>query len=68
MTKTVKPISTEEFDKKFDDGEDIMPYIKKESFSRKVLLDIPCHVLDGLDEEAMKIGISRTALIKVWLK
>jgi hypothetical protein len=67
MTKT-KIISAEEFDRRFDDGEDMADFIIQESASKKVLVDFPVKFLAELDKEAAKIGIARTALIKVWLK
>jgi hypothetical protein len=34
---------------------------------RRVNIDFPAGLLHEIDQEANKIGIARTALIKVWL-
>jgi len=65
----VKSISAEEFDRKFDDGEDISEYIdwstaRRVNTSKKVNVDFPAWMVKALDEEADKIGIPRQALIK----
>ena len=71
---SVKRISTEEFDRLFDEGkEDITPYMDLSSLRRPGLeikrmnLDCPAWMIDRLDEESTRIGITRQALIKSWL-
>lgn len=70
---TIKTISAEEFDRKFDAGEDISEYIDWENAKRpgleikRVSLDLPNHFLVKLDNEATLRGITRQSLIKVWL-
>ncbi len=63
-----------EFDKKFDDNkEDILQYldlskIKKHSPAHKrVNVDFPPWMVQGLDKEAGRVGVTRQALIKMWL-
>ena len=63
----MKTISAEEFDKKFDNGEDILPYVdlsskrtlkdfEKEILAiKKVNVDLPAWAIASLDKEA-KIG------------
>ena len=66
-----KSITAEELDRKFDDGEDISSYvdwstarrINKES--KRVNVDFPCWMVEALDKEADRIGITRQALIKM---
>jgi CopG antitoxin of type II toxin-antitoxin system len=70
MTKT---ISVEEFDRKFDDGEDISENIDWSSVHRhglvakRVNVDMPQHMVAKLDVQAKKRGVTRQALIKMWL-
>ena len=71
--KQDKTITAEELDKKFDDGkEDITEYFDWEKakfhhISKRINLDIPENILSQIDQEAKRIGIARTALMKVWL-
>lgn len=71
-----KPITTEEFDRLFDAEEDITPYIDMTSLGmnppldtspKRVNVDFPEWIVDSLDREANRYGISRQALIKVWV-
>lgn len=71
-TKAVK-IDAEAFDKKFDDGEDITEYLDL-STSRlihqspqRVNVDFPRWMVTALDGEATRLGVTRQAIIKVWI-
>ncbi len=61
------------FDAKFDRGENILDALDLSKAKRPmqqqalVSLDIPTWMLDSLDKEAARIGISRQSIIKVWL-
>ena len=75
----MQKITAEEFDKKFDNGEDISDYIdfsksvRLKDFSRlktdtkKVNVDFPEWVITALDQEAKRIGVTRQSIIKVWI-
>jgi len=69
----VKTISPEEFDRRFDDGEDMGDYIDWNSVRRpnleikRVNVDFPQWMIAGLDREAKRRGVTRQALIKMWL-
>lgn len=75
----MKKITAEEFDKKFDDGEDITEYLdfssairvkdvkKLKTETKKVNVDFPEWIINSLDEEAKKIGVTRQSIIKVWI-
>jgi hypothetical protein len=70
----LKTISAEEFDKKFDDGEeDILPYLNLTKAERpnqapkRVNVDFPLWVVNGLDREAQRLGVTRQSLIKMWI-
>jgi hypothetical protein len=62
-----------ELDKKFDDGEDIsgqFDWSKSKRINteiKRVNVDFPTWVVEGLDRQANKLGITRQALIKVWI-
>jgi hypothetical protein len=68
-----KKISAAEFDRMFDDGEDIDAYIDWSSAIRpglaakRVNVDMPAHMVAKLDVHAKKRGVTRQALIKMWL-
>ena len=72
-----KTISAKEFDKLFDDGKDITPFLEQSSrrslsdFSlketKKVNVDFNLRQLTDVDREAEYLGINRQACIKVLL-
>jgi hypothetical protein len=67
-----KNITAQEFDKKFDAGEDLTEFLETKSVKvnrriQRVNIDFPVAFLKELDEKAEKIGVARTALIKMWL-
>lgn len=68
-----KTISAEEFDHRFDQGEDMADYIDWSSARRgkddvrRVNVDFPGWMVARLDQEAKRRGVTRQALIKMWL-
>ena len=72
MKKTKEPIaiSAKEFDRRFDDGEDITPYLDFSKATRpgrelqRVNVDFPSWMVNAMDKEATRLGVSRQALIK----
>jgi hypothetical protein len=68
-----KTISAEEFDRRFDDGEDMSDFLDWSRARRpgleakRVNLDMPQHMVAKLDTHARKRGVTRQALIKMWL-
>ena len=60
-------------DKKFDSGEDIIKYLDLEKASRsgqeqrRVNVDFPEWMVVSLDKEARRLGVTRQAVIKVWI-
>jgi hypothetical protein len=61
-------------DKKFDDGEeDILQHFDLEKASRpnlekeRVNVDFPGWMIDDLDKAAATMGVTRQAVIKIWL-
>ena len=66
--------SSEEFDRRFDEGEDIhdlvdMAKTKIIRHGRKVriTLDIAEELVQEIDQIRQSIGVDRAALIKIWL-
>jgi len=75
----MQTITAKEFDKEFDNGEDISQYLdfsksiklgdfeKKVNKTKKINVDFPENILILLDQEAQKIGVTRQSIIKVWI-
>lgn len=66
-------MKAKEFDKKFDEGEDILEYLdltnaKKPGLqTKRVNVDFPAWMVRKLDKEAMRLGITRQSVIKFWI-
>ncbi len=62
-----------EFDERFDAGEDMSADVdwsrarRLNVETRRVNVDFPAWVVSGLDRQARKFGITRQALIKMWI-
>ncbi len=63
-----------EFDKKFDDDlEDIVEDLDLSSATRpnqvprRVNVDFPSWMVESLDREAKRLGVTRQSVIKVWI-
>jgi hypothetical protein len=77
--KVMKTVTAKEFDEKFDNGEDITEYLdfsnairlkdvkKLKIETKKVNVDFPQWIIEALDNEAKKIGVTRQSIIKVWI-
>ena len=68
--KKVRKIKPDEFDKKFDQGQDITAFLdlKKATVVKRVNVDFPSWMVDLLDREALKLNVSRQAVIKMWVR
>jgi len=67
-------MKTKDFDKKFDEGkEDIIDDLDLSSARRvnqqqkRINVDFPSWVVESLDREAARVGVTRQSIIKVWL-
>lgn len=67
-------MNAEEFDKKFDDDEndiidnlDLSTIKRPNQIQRKVNVDFPAWMIDSLDKEASRIGVTRQSIIKIWI-
>jgi hypothetical protein len=74
MSKTEAiEISAEEFDRRFDEGEDMTPYLDMSTARRpnldpkRVSVDVPAWMVQAIDRQADMIGVSRQAFIKFTL-
>lgn len=62
-----------EFDSKFDQGEDITEHLDLAKASRpgyqqkRVNVDFPVWMIEALDQEAARLGVTRQSIIKVWI-
>ena len=69
----MKKISAKAFDAKFDAGEDISGFVDWSRARRpgrevhRVNVDFPSWVVEALDREAGRLGVTRQALIKMWI-
>jgi macrodomain Ter protein organizer (MatP/YcbG family) len=66
-------MKAKEFDKKFDDGEDISQYLdiskarRPQQDQKRVNVDFPVWMIQQLDREARRLGVPRQSIIKVWV-
>jgi len=62
-----------EFDRAFDEGGDVSAAVdwsraqRPNLASRRVNVDFPAWMVEGLDARAAHLGVSRQALIKMWI-
>jgi len=66
-------MKTEEFDKRFDKGEDVTEHLDFSKATRpgreqkRVNVDFPVWMVQSLDREARRLGVPRQSVIKVWI-
>ncbi len=66
-------MKAEEFDKKFEEGQDISAHLDISKAKRpgqeqqRVNVDFPLWMLHSLDKEAKRLGVPRQSIIKVWI-
>ena len=62
-----------EFDRQFDDGNDISAELDLSKARRpgleqkRINVDFPSWMVASLDKEAQRVGVTRQSLIKLWL-
>ncbi len=62
-----------DFDRKFDDGEDVDADVdwsrvtRPNTRAKRVNVDFPAWVVEGLDRQAKRLGVTRQSLIKLWI-
>jgi hypothetical protein len=61
------------FDRKFNRGEDLTAHLdlanarRQGEEQRRVNVDFPTWMIDSLDREAKRLGVTRQSIIKVWI-
>lgn len=66
-------MKSQDFDEKFESGEDLTNVLdfskarRVNQESKRVNIDFPSWVVQGLDKQAKRLGITRQALVKVWI-
>ena len=62
------------FDKKFDDNQediindlDLSTAKRPNQTQKRVNVDFPVWIIDSLDKEARRVGVTRQSIIKIWL-
>ena len=62
-----------DFDRKFDRGEDVTGALdlskaqRTGKEQRRVNVDFPVWMIEELDREARRLGVTRQSIIKVWI-
>jgi hypothetical protein len=62
-----------EFDRKFDDDEDItdlldLSQVRHPGYEQQFIdVDFPSWMVAALDQEAKRLGVTRQSIIKVWI-
>ena len=66
-------MKADEFDKKFDAGEDVTSDLDLSAArrplqeARRVNVDFPSWMIESLDREAQHLGVTRQSVIKMWI-
>ena len=66
-------MKAKEFDKRFDKGEDITRFLNRSKArcpaqeQKRVNVDFPRWMIQSLDREAKRLGVTRQSIIKLWL-
>jgi hypothetical protein len=66
-------MKAEELDRRFDDGEDVSGVLdlgkarRPGQVQRRVNVDFPFWMIESLDREANRLGVTRQSIIKVWI-
>ena len=61
------------FDRKFDQGKDVTADLdlstirRPKQKQRRVNVDFPTWMIESLDNEASRLGVTRQSIIKVWI-
>ena len=66
-------MKAKDFDRKFDQGEDITSHLDFSKARRlgmeqkRVNVDFPEWMIESLDREAKRLGVTRQSIIKIWI-
>lgn len=69
--KRLTKVKAADFDKAFEEG-DVSRFLdksKRKTYNtiQRINVDIPKEMLHNVDQEAARIGVPRTSLIKMWI-
>lgn len=71
--QSAKVVKAKDFDRMFDDVENLDAVVDFDNLTvhepkkQMVNVDFPEWVVEALDEEAQRVGITRQAVIKLWI-
>ncbi|MFM7266516.1 MAG: type II toxin-antitoxin system BrnA family antitoxin [Cyanobium sp.] len=66
-------MNSPEFDRRFEEGESVLEALDLEAArrprleARRVNVDFPLWMVEQLDREASRLGVTRQSIIKLWL-
>ena len=67
-------MKTEDFDKAFDEGSDLVDAAvqwdkgrRPDLETKRVNIDFPIWMINALDKEAARLGVARQAIVKTWM-
>jgi hypothetical protein len=66
-------VKARDFDRKFEEGEDVTADLalskarRPAQEQRRVNVDFPSWMVQSLDREARRLGVTRQSIIKVWI-
>ncbi|MFN9695174.1 MAG: type II toxin-antitoxin system BrnA family antitoxin [Synechococcaceae cyanobacterium] len=66
-------MNSSEFDRRFEEGESVLEALDLETArrprleARRVNVDFPLWMVEQLDQEASRLGVTRQSIIKLWL-
>ena len=67
-------MKAKDFDRKFDDNKtdiiddlDLSTLKRPNQTQKRVNVDFPLWVIESLDKEASRVGVTRQSIIKLWL-
>ena len=71
MRKQEKKIKAGEFDRAFETG-NVVEHLSLKTAKvhyplQRINIDIPQDILEKVDQEAARVGVPRTSLLKVWI-
>jgi len=66
-------MKAKQLEKRFDEGKDVTPYLDLSKArrpgheQRRVNVDFPNWIIDSLDAQASRLGVTRQSVIKMWI-
>ena len=66
-------MKAKDFDRKFDEGGDVTRHLdiakarRSGEEQRRVNVDFPAWIIESLDREARRLGVTRQSIIKIWI-